>query len=84
VLIKYYSPYPRENKAKNGMVLNQELVGLTKTSKKAFQLAELNETKWSFINSNLSITSALKMTQDGCILEIKGDNKLVRATSLYS
>jgi hypothetical protein len=84
VLIKDCPLHPRENKAKSGMLLNQELVGVTKSSKKPFQLAEFKETKWSFINSNLSITSDLKITQDGCILEIKGDNKLVRTTAVYS
>lgn len=62
------------------MVFVQELVGVTKSSKRPIQLAELKETKRSFVNSNLSITSDLTTSQDGCIPEIKGDNKLVFVT----
>jgi hypothetical protein len=66
------------------MALILELFGATKSSKKPFQLAESKETKWSSISSNLSITSDLKTSQDGCIVEINGDNKLVRTTEVYS
>ncbi|VAH55370.1 unnamed protein product [Triticum turgidum subsp. durum] len=67
----------REHKAKSGMDHIRELVGVTKSSKQPFQLAEFTENKWSFNNSNSSITLDLKPSKDGCINELKYDNKLV-------
>ncbi|KAI4962686.1 hypothetical protein ZWY2020_027850 [Hordeum vulgare] len=66
----------REHKAKSGMALSRELVGVTKSSKQPFQLAEFTKNNWSFNNSNLSITHDLKPSKDGCIQELKSDNKL--------
>ena len=63
------------------MALIRELVGVTKSSKQPLQLAEFTENKWSFNNSNSSITLDLKPSKDGCINELKYDNKLVRATT---
>uniref|UniRef100_R7W9P0 Glycine-rich domain-containing protein 1 n=1 Tax=Aegilops tauschii TaxID=37682 RepID=R7W9P0_AEGTA len=68
----------REHKAKSGMALIRELVGVTKSSKQPLQLAEFTENKWSFNNSNSSITLDLKPSKDGCINELKYDNKLIR------
>ncbi|VAH55369.1 unnamed protein product [Triticum turgidum subsp. durum] len=68
----------REHKAKSGMDHIRELVGVTKSSKQPFQLAEFTENKWSFNNSNSSITLDLKPSKDGCINELKYDNKLIK------
>ncbi|XP_044974400.1 glycine-rich domain-containing protein 1-like isoform X4 [Hordeum vulgare subsp. vulgare] len=68
----------REHKAKSGMALTQELVGVTKSSKHPFQLAEFTENKWSLNNSNPSVTHDLKPSKDGCIHELKYDNKLIK------
>ncbi|KAF7098008.1 hypothetical protein CFC21_099777 [Triticum aestivum] len=68
----------REHKAKSGMALIRELVGVTKSSKQPFQLAEFTKNKWSFNNSNLSITHDLKPSKDGCIHELKYGNKLIK------
>ncbi|XP_014758188.1 glycine-rich domain-containing protein 2 [Brachypodium distachyon] len=68
----------RDHKTKKDKALIQELVGVTKSSKNTFRLAELKENKWYFINSNLSINNDLRPSQDGCILELKGDNKLIK------
>ncbi|VAH71082.1 unnamed protein product [Triticum turgidum subsp. durum] len=67
----------REHKAKSGMALVRELVGVTKSSKQPLQLAQFTENKWSFNNSNSSITLDLKPSKDGCINELKYDSKLV-------
>ncbi|VAI80033.1 unnamed protein product [Triticum turgidum subsp. durum] len=68
----------REHKAKSGMALIRELVGVTKSSKQPFQLAEFTKNKWSFNNSNLSIIHDLKPSKDGCIHELKYGNKLIK------
>ncbi|VAH71097.1 unnamed protein product [Triticum turgidum subsp. durum] len=68
----------REHKAKSGMALVRELVGVTKSSKQPLQLAQFTENKWSFNNSNSSITLDLKPSKDGCINELKYDSKLIR------
>ncbi|EEC68555.1 hypothetical protein OsI_36873 [Oryza sativa Indica Group] len=65
----------RDQKAKNGMVVARELVGVTKSSKKPFKLAEFVDNKWSLSNSNLCITNDMKPSKDGSILELKCDNK---------
>lgn len=59
------------------MVVARELVGVTKSSKKPFKLAEFVDNKWSLSNSNLCITNDMKPSKDGSILELKCDNKTV-------
>ncbi|KAF7026991.1 hypothetical protein CFC21_039064 [Triticum aestivum] len=68
----------REHKAKSGMALVRELVGVTKSSEQPLQLAQFTENKWSFNNSNSSITLDLKPSKDGCINELKYDSKLIK------
>lgn len=59
------------------MVVARELVGVTKSSKKPFKLAEFVDNKWSLSSSNLCITNDMKPSKDGSILELKCDNKMV-------
>uniref|UniRef100_J3N9M9 Glycine-rich domain-containing protein-like n=1 Tax=Oryza brachyantha TaxID=4533 RepID=J3N9M9_ORYBR len=68
----------RDQKAKNGMFVARELVGVTKSSKKPFKLAELMDNKWSLSNSNLCITNDIKPSKDGSVLELKCDNKMIK------
>ncbi|KAK3119156.1 hypothetical protein QOZ80_9BG0714790 [Eleusine coracana subsp. coracana] len=70
----------RTHKAKNGMAFVQELVGLPKSSKKEFQLAEFKENKWTLTDSKLSISNDIKSSNgdDCCILQLTGGNKLVK------
>jgi len=63
--------YLREQKAKNGMAAVRELVGVLKSPKKQFQLAEFKENKWTLKDSKLSITHGA----DGSLLDLKGDNQ---------
>ncbi|CAD6256017.1 unnamed protein product [Miscanthus lutarioriparius] len=63
----------REHKAKNGMASVRELVGVLKSPKKQFQLAEFKENKWTLKDSNLSISHGT----DGSLLDLKGFNQLV-------
>ena len=66
--------YPREHKAKNGMASVRELVGVLKSPKKQFQLAEFKENKWTLKDSNLSISHG---TDGSRLLDLKGFNQLV-------
>ncbi|KAL5204335.1 hypothetical protein ABZP36_009206 [Zizania latifolia] len=68
----------RDHKAKNGMTVARELIGVTKSSKKPFKLAEFEDNKWSLSNSNLCISNGMQPSKDSCILEIKGDNKMIK------
>lgn len=68
--------YLREHKAKNGMASVRELVGVLKSPKKQFQLAEFKENKWTLKDSNLSINHGT----DCSLLDLKGDNQLVSIT----
>lgn len=65
--------YLRECKAKNGMPSIRELVGVLKSPKKQFQLAEFKENKWTLKDSSLSFGHGA----DGSLLDLKGDNQLV-------
>ncbi|VAH71079.1 unnamed protein product [Triticum turgidum subsp. durum] len=69
---------PRQAPQVLSMALVRELVGVTKSSKQPLQLAQFTENKWSFNNSNSSITLDLKPSKDGCINELKYDSKLIR------
>jgi hypothetical protein len=75
--------YLRTHKSKNGVAFIRELVGLQKSSKKEFQLAEFKENKWTLTDSKISISNDIKPSNgdDGCILQFKADNKLVIMTS---
>ncbi|CAD6256047.1 unnamed protein product [Miscanthus lutarioriparius] len=64
----------REHKAKNGMASVRELVGVLKSPKKQFQLAEFKENKWTLKDSNLSISHGT----DGSLLDLKGFNQLIK------
>ncbi|GJN25596.1 hypothetical protein PR202_gb13442 [Eleusine coracana subsp. coracana] len=71
----------RTHKAKNGMAFFQELVGLPKSSKKEFQLAEFKENKWTLTDSKLSISNDIKSSNgdDCCILQLTGGQQTVRS-----
>lgn len=64
----------REHKAKNGKASVRELVGLSKSTKQQFQLAEFKENKWTLKVSSLSLCDG----SDGSILDLKGDNQLIK------
>ncbi|KAG8090519.1 hypothetical protein GUJ93_ZPchr0011g28432 [Zizania palustris] len=68
----------RDQKAKNGMTVARELFGVTKSSKKPFKLAGFDDNKWSLSNSNLCISNGMQPSKDSCILELKGDNKMIK------
>ncbi|TVU24119.1 hypothetical protein EJB05_26517 [Eragrostis curvula] len=70
----------REHKAKNGMDFIQELVGIVKSSKKQFRLAEFKENKWALTDSSISIVDDSKASNgaDGCILQLQGDNTMIK------